>query len=679
MSRARHPRPVVTRSGLGWVALGVPMLLVTGQLASGATASAAPQPAPLAAATTATFVDLGQAAAFSVLGGTSVANTGAGTVLARDLGLSPTGAITGFPLGTVDGTVHDKDATAEAAQSDRADAYAAAADQQSTSTFSGDQAGVTFHPGVHTSAAAFSNTGTITLDADGDSSAVFVFQIGAALSSAASSKVVLTDGALANNVFWQVVGAVSLGAGAKYVGTFLAAGAVTFGDGASIKGRALSPGAIALTNSPFTEPIDDLTAPTVTLDGGATRSTNDSTPTIAGTTDEPVGKAVTVTLAGQTLSSTVGAGGSWSVGATALSSGPHNVVASITDASQNTGTATQVLTVDVTAPVVSINGGAMRSTNVFAPPISGTTDEPGNTTVTVTVGGQTLTTTASEAGTWSVDAATLTEAPHSVEASVTDAAQNIGTAAQILSVDATVPVVTIDGGEARSTDDTSPWIYGTTAEQAGTVVQVTVAGQVLTATVLAGGTWGVSATTLNAGPHRVVASITDAAQNTGTATQDLTVTGHGGPTGRYQPDAAIRQLNGTFLGVGIYDVSKQQVTKRLRGHVRSVTFEVLVTNRGQSTDRMVLRGTPRSRMFTVTYFAGGRDVTRAVTVGMYSTNPLVPGDSARLFIKVTRTRAASPGATRTFAVTASSWHARTAWDTVAAVVKVTRGSGRSAT
>ena len=78
--------------------------------------------------------------------------------------------------------------------------------QTSTSTFTGDQAGVTFHPGVHTTAAAFTNTGTITLDADGDSSAVFVFQIGAALSSAAASKVVLTDGALANNVFWQVVG-----------------------------------------------------------------------------------------------------------------------------------------------------------------------------------------------------------------------------------------------------------------------------------------------------------------------------------------------------------------------------------------------------------------------------------------------------------------------------------------
>ena len=132
----------------------------------------------------------------------------------------------------------------------------------------GDQGGKTFHPGVHTTVAAFTNTGTITFDADGDSSAVFVFQVGAAFSSAAASKVVLTDGALANNVFWQVAGAVSLGARAKLVGTFLGAGAITFGDGASIKGRALTPGTVAVTNSPFVEPIDDLTAPIVSIDGG---------------------------------------------------------------------------------------------------------------------------------------------------------------------------------------------------------------------------------------------------------------------------------------------------------------------------------------------------------------------------------------------------------------------------
>ena len=193
--------------------------------------------------------------------------------------------------------------------------------ETSTDTFAGDQAGNTFTPGVHTTGAAFSNTGTITLDAGGDPNGVFVFQIGAAMSSAAASKVVLKGGALANNVYWQVVGAVSLGAGAKYVGTFLGAGAVALGEGASIKGRVLTPGTVALANSPFAISKDDLTAPVVSIDGGGTSATNDTTPPISGTTDEPAGGPVVVTVAGQTLTTTIGSGGQWSVSLGALSAG----------------------------------------------------------------------------------------------------------------------------------------------------------------------------------------------------------------------------------------------------------------------------------------------------------------------------------------------------------------------
>ncbi len=108
-------------------------------------------------------------------------------------------------------------------------------------------------------------------------------------------------------------------------------------------------------------------------------------------------------------------------------------------------------------------------------------------------------------------------------ASVTDAAGNTGTGSQVLTVDVTVPVLTIDGGAARSTSDTSPWTYGTTAEKAGTLVHVSVGGQFLTATVQPGGTWGVSAQTLAAGAYPVLASITDAAGNVGTMTQSLQI------------------------------------------------------------------------------------------------------------------------------------------------------------
>ena len=111
----------------------------------------------------------------------------------------------------------------------------------------------------------------------------------------------LAGGALANNVYWQVLGAVSFGAGAKAVGTFLGAGAICFGEGASLKGRALTPTTVGLANSPFAISKDDLTAPVVTIDGGAARATNDLTPSISGTTDEPAGGQVSVTVADQTL------------------------------------------------------------------------------------------------------------------------------------------------------------------------------------------------------------------------------------------------------------------------------------------------------------------------------------------------------------------------------------------
>jgi hypothetical protein len=645
----------------------VSFLLVASALALGGEAAAAP-PAPLPAA--ATFVDLGTAATYSVLGGTSVANTGPDTELAGDLGLSPSGAITGFTPDMVNGTIHDKDAAAELAQSDRADAYADAAGQASTTTFAGDQGGVTFHPGVHTTAAAFANTGTMTLDADGDSDAVFIFQINAALSSAASSKVVLTDGALANNVYWQVVGAISLGANAKYVGTFLGAGAIAFGDGASLKGRALTPTSVAMTNTPFTVAKDDLTAPLVSIDGGDSRSTNDTTPTISGTTDEPAGRAVTVTVAGQTLATTVGADGTWAVSTTVLTEGSHGMEATVTDASQNVGTAGQTLTVDVSAPLVSINGGPTRATKDTTPAISGTTDVGPGSVVTVTVGGQTLNTeTVGDAGAWVVTTATLAEATHSVVASVDDGADNTGTATQILTVDLTLPVVTINGGPSRSTSDTSPWTYGTSAEPAGTTVHVTIGGQHLTATVQPGGAWGVSAAALPEKSYKVVAWITDAAQNTGTAVQTLTIDGPGGPVDpdpSYRPDAAVRLLGGTFVGVDSYGAD-QQVTKRLKRRATGTLFEVRVTNRGDATDRLELLGTSRNRKFNVRYLVDGRDVTGAVTAGTYRTGALNPGESARLVIKITATRAAHQGDRRAFAVRVDSSHSRQR-DLVTAVV-----------
>ncbi len=503
------------------MAIGALALLVVGPSLVGTPATAT-APARVAAGP----VNLGTAAGFSALAGPSIANTGAGTVLALDLGV--TGTLAGFPPGVVNGTQHVGDAAASTAQEDRQAAYDAVVAQTGGTAFGGDLAGKTFTPGLYSTAAAVTNTGVIKLDAGGDPSARFVFQIGAAMSSAASTTVVLMNGALANNVYWQVVGAVALGANVKWVGTILGAGVISFGDGASLKGRALTPSTMALANSPITKPIDDLTAPLVTIAGGPARSTNDATPSVSGTTDEPGTPLVTVTIGSQILTGHASAG-VWALSADTLAPGPHTVVASVTDPSGNTGTATQTLTLDPSAPGVTITGGPTRATSDVTPTIAGFTDEPGTPTVTVTVGGQTLTTAADVTGAWTVDAATLGESSYGVVASVTDAATNTGTAGQVLTVDVTVPVLTIDGGPVRSTSDTSPWIYGTTAEQAGSVVEVSIGGQSLTTTVKPGGAWGVSAQALVPGTYLVLASITDAAGNTGTMTQTLQV-GLAGPT-----------------------------------------------------------------------------------------------------------------------------------------------------
>jgi hypothetical protein len=419
MTRARPFHPIVAGVTLGRIA-AASLLLVAGVLTGVSPASAAP--------VTARPVVLGTAGQYSVLAGPSVTNTGAGTVLALDLGV--TGTVAGFPPGKVTGATRVNDAAVKAAHSDRQAAYESIVAQTDGTPFAGDLAGKTFTPGLYSATAAITNTGTITLDAAGDPGAIFVFQVGAALSSAASTKVVLKNGALANNVYWQVVGAVALGADAQFAGTLLGAGVISFGAGASLKGRALTASTVALADSPITQPIDDFDQPLVTIDGGATGSTSDTTPRISGTTDEPGTPLVTVTIGSQVLTARAAAG-LWTVSAGTLNAATHTVVASVADPSGNVGTATQALTVDTSAPVVSIAGGAAAATNDTTPTISGTTDEPGSPVVTVTVGGQTLTTTAAD-GRWSVEADALTETAHLVEALVGNEADVYGTGHQVL-------------------------------------------------------------------------------------------------------------------------------------------------------------------------------------------------------------------------------------------------------
>jgi hypothetical protein len=299
---------------------------------------------------------------YSVLGGTGVTSTLV-TRVSGDLGLSTSGLIAGFPPGIVGGDIDDKNAAAVQAQVDLGLAYTDAASRTPTTFFAGDQIDATFHPGVHHTSGAFANTGTMTLDADGDPDATFVFQIDAAMGPAAGSQVVLVDGALASHVYWQVNGAVTVGANAFIVGTLMARGAVTLGDSVVLIGRALATGAVTMAAN--TIRFSTALPPIVTIDGagpgGSTDVTKDTAPTLAGTSDATPGTPVTVTVAGQVLTTQVLADGTWGVTASPLTAGDHTVVAAVLDAAGNHGSATQRLTVEVSPAPVDLAGATSFS------------------------------------------------------------------------------------------------------------------------------------------------------------------------------------------------------------------------------------------------------------------------------------------------------------------------------
>jgi hypothetical protein len=184
---------------------------------------------------------LGTASSFAVLGGQSVTNTGP-TVVNGDLGVSPGTAVTGFPPGTVvNGTIHAADAVAAQAQADNTAAYNNLAGQPCDVELTGqDLGGQTLTTGVYCFASSAQLTGTLTLDAQGDPNAVFVFQIGSTLTTASNSSVVLINGASPCNVFFQVGSSATLGTNTTFEGNILALTSISLNTGASVSARALA-------------------------------------------------------------------------------------------------------------------------------------------------------------------------------------------------------------------------------------------------------------------------------------------------------------------------------------------------------------------------------------------------------------------------------------------------------
>ena len=266
----------------------------------------------------------------------------------------------------------------------------------------------------------------------------------------------------------------------------------------------------------------DTVPPVIVIDGGPSVTTNDPTPTFAGTTDAAPGTVVAVAVDAQTLTALVQSDRTWNVTPTALTDGTRTVTASVTDPAGNVGSASQTLTVDTVAPGVTVTGGANALTDEATPSISGTANVAPGTTVTVTLADQTLTGLVQGDGSWSVTAAALSDGPHRVVMSVLDAAGNRASYTQTLTVDTVPPFVAITGGVTATTNSLIPTIAGAADAAPGTTVTVSIAGQTMTTLVQPNGSWNVT-TVVGVGTWMVVVSATDPAGNVGSARQVLTI------------------------------------------------------------------------------------------------------------------------------------------------------------
>ncbi|MFH2167321.1 Ig-like domain-containing protein [Escherichia coli] len=298
----------------------------------------------------------------------------------------------------------------------------------------------------------------------------------------------------------------------------------------------------------------DATAPTLVINTIATddivNAAEAGNPlTISGSSTAEAGQTVTVTLNGVTYTGTVQADGNWSVGVpaadvTALGSGPQTIAAAITDAAGNSDDASRTVTVNLTAPTIGINTIAtddvINATEKGADlQITGTSNQPAGTTITVTLNGQNYTATTDSNGNWSATVpasavSALGEANYTVTASVTDTAGNSNSTSHNVLVNSALPAVTIN---AVATDDiinaaesgNAQTISGqVTGAAAGSTVTVELGGKTYTATVQANLSWSVDVPAadiqaLGNGDLTVNASVTNGVGNTGSGSRDITI------------------------------------------------------------------------------------------------------------------------------------------------------------
>ncbi|MGB8473099.1 MAG: Ig-like domain-containing protein, partial [Candidatus Acidiferrum sp.] len=187
-------------------------------------------------------IDLGSASTFAVMATSSISSTGS-VVVNGDVGLHP-GTSQGIPPAQVNGTIHVNDPAVMQAQADLLAAYNDAVSRSTNSqTLPGNLGGLTFTPGLYTNSTSVLISGApgpgdnVTLDAQGDPNAVFIFKMGSTLTTGPGAQVILAGGAKAGNVFWQVGTSATIDTTTIFKGNVLAAVSITLNTGAEVEGR----------------------------------------------------------------------------------------------------------------------------------------------------------------------------------------------------------------------------------------------------------------------------------------------------------------------------------------------------------------------------------------------------------------------------------------------------------
>ncbi|ELV3389884.1 Ig-like domain-containing protein [Enterobacter hormaechei] len=345
------------------------------------------------------------------------------------------------------------------------------------------------------------------------------------------------------------------------------------------------------------------------------------------------GTQVTITLNGKSYTATIQSDGSWTTTVPAADVGTladgasYQVSVSAQDSAGNSASATHTISVDTTAPVISVNtlsGDDVLNAAEAQQPLTvhGSSSAEAGQTVTVTLGGKTYTALVANDGTWTLDVpaadlANLSEGALTVTASVNDKAGNNGQTTHTLTVDTVAPAMTIstvaDDDIVNNAEQLAgQTISGTTTAEQGQTVTVSFNGHSYQATVAANGSWSVFVPGrdflgLSDGDYTITATVSDKAGNPGSATHDVTLNGD-------VPTIAIN----TFAQDDIVNAAEHGTPLVISGTTDAPTGQtVTITLNGKTYTATVQNDG------TWSYTVGSADVTALADGGSYVINAQV--------------------------------------------------------